>query len=54
MGYAKDHAGPCVREQGPCTCQSCEELGASYDRARAIARTSQSAARAASRRRLAS
>ena len=35
--YAKDHAGPCIREGGPCGCRLCEELSVSYVRARAIA-----------------
>lgn len=37
MAYVRDHAEPCVREGGLCSCRSCEELGAAYTRARAIA-----------------
>ena len=36
LEYAKDHAGPCVREDGLCGCRSCEELGVAYARTRAI------------------
>jgi hypothetical protein len=35
--YARDRSAPCVKEEGVCACPSCEELGASYLRAIAIA-----------------
>jgi hypothetical protein len=37
VAYATDHSDPCVKEEGFCTCRSCEELSASRLRASAIA-----------------
>jgi hypothetical protein len=35
--YARDRRGdPCMKNEGVCTCVSCQELGASYPRAVAI------------------
>jgi hypothetical protein len=37
LDYVREHAEPCVKHDGPCACRSCEDLSASYQRARAIA-----------------
>jgi hypothetical protein len=35
--YATDHSEPCMKQEGSCTCSSCQESSASYQRALAIA-----------------
>ena len=37
LDYVREHSEPCVKHEGMCTCRSCEELCASYLRARAVA-----------------
>jgi hypothetical protein len=37
MDYARDHSGPCTREEGPCACRTCEELAVAYVHTHAIA-----------------
>ena len=37
MLYVRDIADTCVKQEGLCTCQACEELSAAYLRASAIA-----------------
>lgn len=36
LGYARDRSKPSVKHEPLCTCQSCEELTASYRRATAV------------------